>query len=396
MPCYNRAHDLRHTLHAYDTQTYSDPFEVIAIDDASTDGTYDILVQHQPKRYSLQVVRQDCNQGPASARNRGIQLAQAPLIAFVGDDIMPTSNFVNSHLAAHKQYPQLEVAILGKVAWPQDMPVNMLMRHIDGVGAQQFSYHFFKNHEEYDFRQFYTANISVKASFLQRANSLFDTSFPYAAFEDAEFAYRLANHGLRIIYDDRPVGYHYHYHTFWTFAKRQYRAGLMACRVVEKHPELASLLRVKKTRHLFVLRLLHRVNDSSVEALSKTAHWLEQQALYMGSSFEWQPHDLLDEFYLRVLEYHWRQGLIAGVFGDTTYAKVISYAYAVYYLGDFFRDFIPRAQQANVPVSMGSMEELNVKLALVESGIVKYLRKFWQAYGYRLTKEWLYTDQVPT
>src|SRR4051794_12311019 len=94
MPCHNRVHDLHRVLAAYDKQTSAESFELIAVDDASTDSTYDLLRSYQAQKYTLRVERLDRNQGPASARNRGIALARSPLVLFVGDDILPQHSFV--------------------------------------------------------------------------------------------------------------------------------------------------------------------------------------------------------------------------------------------------------------------------------------------------------------
>ncbi len=53
MPCHNRAHELLNVLEAYDTQLGDTNFELIAVDDASTDNTYDLLSGYAPSRYSL-------------------------------------------------------------------------------------------------------------------------------------------------------------------------------------------------------------------------------------------------------------------------------------------------------------------------------------------------------
>jgi cellulose synthase/poly-beta-1,6-N-acetylglucosamine synthase-like glycosyltransferase len=45
MPCYNRARDLQRVLEAYDRQETDAPFEILAVDDASTDDTYLGFVQ---------------------------------------------------------------------------------------------------------------------------------------------------------------------------------------------------------------------------------------------------------------------------------------------------------------------------------------------------------------
>ena len=394
MPCYNRAHDLPRVLKAYDSQNVNQPFEIIAIDDASTDATYEILTSYCPVHYTLQVKHQDKNQGPAAARNQGIALAQSPLIMFVGDDIVPNPDLVQAHLAAHNDYPEPNITILGRVVWPPDIPQNTLMKHIDGVGAQQFSYFYLQDKQEYDFRHFYTSNVSLKTTFLRQIDSWFDTHFPYAAVEDAELAYRMAQRGLRIIYHKQLIGYHYHYHTIWTFSVRQYRAGLMVNEIVNKHPELGNFFRVTKTRYLLILGVLQRLSLNSLH-LPEVAHWLEEQALRLTSSYEWTPHPLLDELYSGVLEYFWRKGLIDGVFQNSSYREDIRNTYTVYYLKNRLINFLQKAKRLNIPVSIADQNTLEQKLAQVESPAIKYLLAFWQTSGYRLVKPWLYPQALP-
>ena len=395
MPCYNRVHDLRRILEAYDQQVGSDPFEIIAIDDASTDTTYEMLDSYRPSRYSMRIEHQSQNQGPAAARNRGIALATSPLIMFVGDDILPAPDFVLSHLSAHCYHAKPEIAILGRVTWPPDIGCNTLMSHIDGVGAQQFSYNYFQNGQEYDFRHFYTANISVKSSLLQQDRDLFDTNFPYAAFEDAEFAYRLAKHGLRIIYDERPTAFHYHYHTIWTFSTRQYRAGLMACLLAKKHPELAGFLRVTKTKYLFGLGLIQQFNQDAL-SLAESATWLEELALHITSFYEWSSHPMLDDLYIKILEYFWRKGLIDGVFKASSSQAIVRNTYTLYYLGDFLKHFLAKADSEKIPIPMKDYHDFYLRLAAAENSIAKQLLNWWQKTGYRLVKSKLYPEKIPS
>jgi hypothetical protein len=274
------------------------------------------------------------------------------------------------------------------------MPKNTLMQHIDGVGAQQFSYFYLRDRQTYDFRHLYTSNISLKSSFLKQHQPWFDTDFPYAAIEDAELAYRLAQRGLQIIYDDDPVGYHYHYHTIWTFAVRQYRAGLMVCELVKKHPELASFFRVTKTKYLLALGLIPRFGNSSAQ-VGQVAAWLEDQVLHLTSVYEWRSHALLDELYSGVLEYFWRKGLIDGVFQQSPYRDNIRHAYAIYYLKNQLGNFLSQAERLNIPVTI-SQAKLAQKIAPVESSFVRRVMNFWQTTGYRLVKPWLYPETFPS
>ncbi|HJS29139.1 MAG TPA: glycosyltransferase, partial [Anaerolineales bacterium] len=312
MPCYNRAHDLVRTLEAYDRQADSPDFELIAVDDDSDDATYKVLSRYTPARYALRVERLDGNRGPAAARNRGIELAQAPLILFVGDDIRPDENLVRGHLAAHRRYKSEPEAVLGRVRWPQDLPVNTLMEHIDGLGAQQFSYRFMQDGAEYDYRHFYTANISLKTGFLKSQPRWFDTDFRFAAYEDAELAYRLSGKGLRIHYAAPLVGYHYHYHNIWTFSERQRRSGQMAGVLLEKHPRLriSPSFRYHYRRVLNLFRIPFIIRKPPSEA----ARWVEEVALRLASSYEWKPDVQLDRLYLAVLGYFYHDGFITSLF----------------------------------------------------------------------------------
>jgi glycosyltransferase involved in cell wall biosynthesis len=319
MPCYNREYDLRRVLEAYDQQDAGIPFELIAVDDASTDHTYELLTSYQPKHYSLIIERLVTNQGPAAARNRGIALAQAPITLFVGDDILPAPGFVRQHIEAHTLHADLTTAILGCTTWPSDLTMNTLMAHIDGVGAQQFSYYYLRDGQEYDFRHFYTSNISIKTDFLKSLDHWFDTDFTYAAFEDAELAYRLSKNGLRILYVSEPLAYHYHYHTIWTFSKRQYLSGLMACLLVKKHPQLSSLIKGRRWQKRVWLWLFQAALRKSPKINFEN---LEIKILSRASSYEAQSQINTNNLYLQILNYFFTKGLIYGTFSKNIADRV--------------------------------------------------------------------------
>jgi glycosyltransferase involved in cell wall biosynthesis len=317
MPCHNRAYGLHRILQAYEQQKGGEAFEIIAVDDASVDTTYDLLTSYRPEGYTLHIERLKENRGPAAARNLGVSLASGPLILFADDDILPDPFFVHGHLAAHRFYPDPKTAILGRVVWAKDMPANTLMSHIDGIGAQQFSYRYLQNGQEYDFRHFYTANISINKEFLLSAGKLFDTDFRYA-FEDGELSYRLSKRGMRIIYSSLLLGFHYHYHTVWSFSARQYRAGKMAVLLVKKHPELRGVI-MGDLWHLKALRwrlqaMLHTYPPGLADRL-------ENECLHLLGAHEWTPHPQLDQIYIRSLGYFYFKGLIDGTFGASTTAN---------------------------------------------------------------------------
>lgn len=81
IPTYNREHLLKETLESVFAQTYKD-FEVVIVDDGSTDGTKQMLEKnHFNVKYHWQK-----NAGDAAARNKLIELAEGKYISFLDSD----------------------------------------------------------------------------------------------------------------------------------------------------------------------------------------------------------------------------------------------------------------------------------------------------------------------
>ncbi len=81
IPTYNRAQLLRACLESIFIQTYRN-FEVIVVDDGSTDDTPAVLAQYKDRVHTIRQV----NQGQATARNTGIDAARGDYIAFLDCD----------------------------------------------------------------------------------------------------------------------------------------------------------------------------------------------------------------------------------------------------------------------------------------------------------------------
>lgn len=85
LPVYNSVRYLNSTITSVVQQTMTD-FEVLAIDDCSTDESLRMLYRWAEKDRRIQVFRNAKNQGVAEMRNRGIQLAKGEYIAFLDSD----------------------------------------------------------------------------------------------------------------------------------------------------------------------------------------------------------------------------------------------------------------------------------------------------------------------
>ena len=83
IPMYNREKSIRAAIESVLSQTFSD-FEIIAVDDGSTDGTVDVVNSIHDER--LRLIKLEKNSGAQAARNAGITVAKSPWIAFLDSD----------------------------------------------------------------------------------------------------------------------------------------------------------------------------------------------------------------------------------------------------------------------------------------------------------------------
>ncbi len=98
----DRCDQLAVLLDALDAQTLDrESFEVIVVDDGSSDASYDLALERADR-----VVRNGVSLGPAGARQEGWPLASAELVAFTDDDCRPEPDWLERGVEAHKRYPR--------------------------------------------------------------------------------------------------------------------------------------------------------------------------------------------------------------------------------------------------------------------------------------------------
>jgi len=103
----NGANGVECCLRALDSQTLRPALEVILVDDGSTDATASI-----GQAYSATVVRHSQNLGLAAARNSGVRIATASVVAFLDDDCEPGPEWAE-HLLAGYQEEEEAAAVTG-------------------------------------------------------------------------------------------------------------------------------------------------------------------------------------------------------------------------------------------------------------------------------------------
>lgn len=240
IPTYNRLDVLPEVLEALEGQQDPPAFEVIVVDDGSSDGTGAFLDAYQGA-LELTVLRQE-NRGPASARNQGVARASGERVAFLGDDTVPSPGWLAAHDRAWRAANREPlVAVIGYTAWHPRMRLTPFLRYINEQGPQ-FGYALIDDPNDVPFNFFYTSNLSLDRQLLIREP--FDLGFPYAAWEDIELSYRLQKHGMRLIYASPATVSHDHPTDLERFSQRQERAGYSAIVFYRLHPELGGFLGV--------------------------------------------------------------------------------------------------------------------------------------------------------
>jgi len=100
-PSYNSEQFIVTTINSVINQTFID-WELIIVDDASTDNTCKVVLDFCKKDKRIKLIKQTKNLGSGVARNRGIKVAQGNYLAFLDADDIWKSNKLEKQLAVMK------------------------------------------------------------------------------------------------------------------------------------------------------------------------------------------------------------------------------------------------------------------------------------------------------
>lgn len=220
IPVHNGAETIGECLEAIGRSTYHD-YEVLVIDDASTDNTAQIAAQHP-----CQLVRLERNVGAAIAKNIGAREARGDIILFTDDDILLQPNTL-SLVAEDFSDPQHDgvVGLLSKDLRYQDFPTQFknLWMH--------YTYTRLANASEagQNVGVFYTSLAAIRREAFAALGGFDEHYCGASVTEDIEFGQRLITAGYRIFVDRRLAVEHLKRYTLLGLLREDLRraSGLM-------------------------------------------------------------------------------------------------------------------------------------------------------------------------
>jgi glycosyltransferase involved in cell wall biosynthesis len=263
IPTYNRLPILQKCLQAMEAQDFTQPYEVVIVDDGSTDGTVEFLQSHADTFPHVRLYQQN-HEGAAIARNTGLDVAIGEIIVFIDSDLVVTPVFLSAHAKALQGSDR---------AFTYGVVINT-NNFEDPTSAQV-------KIQDISTAFFATGNVAIAKHWLIEAGK-FDTSFRQYGWEDLELGVRLKNLDLKLIKCPDAIGYHWHpAFTIEQLPKLvdvEAQRGRMGVVFYQKHPTWNVRMMIQMTwLHVFlwgVLSLGGLLNERSLRPLLK---WLIDQ-----------------------------------------------------------------------------------------------------------------------
>lgn len=242
IPTHKRADLLSSCIEYLERQTVKEKIEVIVVSDGHDDVTAELMAKgtwNIPVKFAEIPKSQQ-----GSARNKGLSMAEAPIVLFIGDDILLTPGACEAHLKAHdalKKMGKADSAVLGFTTWDPTREVTPVMRWLETSGWQ-FGYPHIAKHthdfipEERQHLYTYTSQISIQTELAKKFP--FKEDITLYGWEDILWGMELVRAGIRLYYEPDAVAHHRHSISLEQSVNRMYTLGKSAVITAQKYPFL--------------------------------------------------------------------------------------------------------------------------------------------------------------
>lgn len=215
VPSYNRCEPLTKTLRSlFDQEFPRDSYEIIVVDDGSSDNTASYLASLN--RTEGVLWKRINNSGPSIARNAGAAIARGMFLAFIDDDCTAPRNWL---AGLHRTFVETGAGMVGG-------SVRNVYREDPYAVAYDHMHQFFSQAQNIDpwHPQFLTSNNLACSSLLFEEAGRFDERF-FLGGEDKELALRFLALGKKVLYRSDVVVEHHRSFTFTKLCVHYYQFG---------------------------------------------------------------------------------------------------------------------------------------------------------------------------
>jgi len=285
IPTYNRKKVLKRCLELLFAQNYpKDKYEIILVDDGSTDGTDKMVASLNPPCRFTYLYQE--RKGPHIARNLGITHAEGEIVIFIDSDILCPPDLISEHIKYHNRFK--DVIVSGPETRTSDLYDKF----------QDIEKRKFKKFWDLSGPSFITSNLSVKRKYLIRIGG-FDEEFEGMGWHDWDLGLRLTKLGLIPKRNLDAIVYHYkekrELTTLSELIQKRIQRGKNAVLYYKKHPSLKIKLGIR-VHHLIKDKLLWWLDSSLGDKITNWAIKNNEKFL-LNLLIQWK----LDKAYARGL-----------------------------------------------------------------------------------------------
>ncbi|MEW6711027.1 MAG: glycosyltransferase [Candidatus Riflebacteria bacterium] len=229
VPVLNSSNSLKNLLEHLKLQSFSEKFEVIVVDDGSSENLEPVVKPFQAC-LELKFIREPENRGQAAARNKGIQEARGEIVVFTDADCSPQSGWLSAMI---EPFADPEVSGVKGVYLTEQSDWWAQLAQIEF----EERYELLESFSDIDFIDTYSG--AYRRELLLKVNGFNESAFS-TNNEDVDLSFRVKKLGGRFVFTRKAMVRHFHREGWKNYARLKFGRGFWRMRVYADHPEKAA------------------------------------------------------------------------------------------------------------------------------------------------------------
>ena len=213
IPVFNRVQYTKDCIDALYKTTPLSLFELIIVNNGSTDGTKEYLDHISHQFNNIKVIHNDKNCGFAKACNQGADLAEGSYLIFLNNNTLPLKGWLDALIEVAEK--EDKVGVIGsKLLFPDNTIQHAGMGYSDKpLPISPYIFHYRKpaNYPEANIMRecpIVSKDCMFTPRWLFKELNGFDESF-FNGYEDVDYCFRIREMGYRVIYTPKSVLYYF-------------------------------------------------------------------------------------------------------------------------------------------------------------------------------------------